>query len=57
VSGYFVIADLIAGFPGREKGQALSREAVRHRRRLELRLVPNDCFCGLEGTMLVADNV
>jgi len=51
VSVHFLITDLTAGFPGREKGQALSREAVRHRCRLELRLVPDDRFCG-RGAML-----
>lgn len=40
VSVHFVMPDLIAVVSGRGKGQARSREAVRQRRRLEVRLVP-----------------
>jgi len=51
VSVHFLIPDLIAAFAGRREGQARGREAVRRRRRLEVRLAPGNHSHGREWTI------
>jgi len=51
VSVHFDIPDLIAAFPERGEGQARGREAVRRRRRLEVRLAPENHSHGREWTI------